>query len=83
MQIRVLLFASLREAAGQSELRLELPPDSDAGAVLRELEQRLPRSSAVLQRSVLAVNEEYASADVRLHDNDVVAMIPPVSGGFS
>lgn len=81
MEIRVLLFASLREAAHGGDFRLELPSGSDAGAVVRELIRRLPGSAALLERSALAVNEEYAPGGALLHDGDVVAVIPPVSGG--
>lgn len=81
MRIRTLLFASLREAAGAPELVLDLEPGSDAGAIIRELQRRLPKVTALLERSALAVNEEYAPPDVRLHDGDVAAVIPPVSGG--
>lgn len=80
MQIRVLLFASLREAAGTSELSLELPEGSDAACVLAALERRLTRP-APLRHAAMAVNESYASAATPLHDGDVVAVIPPVSGG--
>jgi molybdopterin synthase catalytic subunit len=81
VQIRVLLFASLREAAEASELTLRLGPEARAHDVLDELAQRLPGRLALLERSVLAVNEEYATPDLSLRDGDTVAVIPPVSGG--
>lgn len=81
MHIRVLLFASLREAAGTGELSLTLDPGSRSGAVLAELARRIPQRSGLLERCALAVNEEYTSADLSLHDGDTVAVIPPVSGG--
>jgi molybdopterin converting factor subunit 1 len=81
MEIRVLVFASLREAAGSASLELHLPPGSRAGAVVRALSERLPSRGALLARSALAINEEYAEADSLLHDGDTVAVIPPVSGG--
>ena len=34
-----------------------------------------------LKSYAVAVNEEYATDDVILKPNDVVAIIPPVSGG--
>jgi molybdopterin synthase sulfur carrier subunit len=81
VQIRILLFASLREAASTSELPLALPDDTPAGAVLARLSELFPRYGGLLERCAIAVNAEYAGPDQRLHDGDVVAVIPPVSGG--
>jgi molybdopterin converting factor subunit 1 len=81
MQTRVLLFAALREAAGGRELVLDLP----AGTPISELRARLaaewPRLGPLLGNAAAAVNEEYVPGDHVLRDGDVVALIPPVSGG--
>ena len=34
-----------------------------------------------IENYAIAVNEEYVSEEYKLNDNDVVAIIPPVSGG--
>jgi molybdopterin converting factor subunit 1 len=81
MQVKVLLFASLREAAGAAQLDLTLEESAHGSAVLAQLAERLPERRALLGRSALAVNEVYAPADVLLQDGDTVAVIPPVSGG--
>jgi molybdopterin converting factor subunit 1 len=76
MQVRVRLFAGLRERAGASELELELPDGalvSDALERIRELTAGVP--------VVMAVNQEYADPGATLHGGDEVALIPPVSGG--
>ncbi|HSC03336.1 MAG TPA: molybdenum cofactor biosynthesis protein MoaE [Solirubrobacteraceae bacterium] len=76
MQIRVRLFAGLRERAGASELELELPEGAvvaDALERMRELTDGVP--------VVMAVNHEYASPGSTLASGDEVALIPPVSGG--
>jgi MoaE-MoaD fusion protein len=76
MQVRVRLFAGLRERAGASELELELPE----GAVVGDALERMSALTAGVP-VVMAVNQEYADADVALHGGDEVALIPPVSGG--
>jgi molybdopterin synthase catalytic subunit len=76
MQVRVLLFAGLRERAGAAEVELELPD----GAVVRDALERMTTIAADTP-VVMAVNQEYASADAPLHAGDELALIPPVSGG--
>jgi molybdopterin converting factor subunit 1 len=76
MQIRVRLFAALRERAGTDQVELELPERAlvrDALARIEPLIDGMP--------VVMAVNREYADSDAELHPGDEVALIPPVSGG--
>jgi molybdopterin converting factor subunit 1 len=81
MRVRVLLFASLREAIGQKQLELELPAD----ATLAELLARLERDHDVVARHrgkiFVSLNEERATLDTQLGEGDEVALLPPVSGG--
>jgi molybdopterin synthase catalytic subunit len=76
MNVRVRLFAVLRERAGTDAIELELPDHarvSDALDRVKSLTDGVP--------VVMAVNQDYASADDVLHQGDEVALIPPVSGG--
>jgi molybdopterin converting factor subunit 1 len=76
VQVKVLLFAMLRERAGARQLTIELPDGarvSDALAELGDLAAGLPL--------VMAVNREYAPEDHVLDPGDELALIPPVSGG--
>jgi molybdopterin synthase catalytic subunit len=76
MEVRVRLFASLRERVGSDELVLELPEGArvaDALDRLRSVTDGVP--------AVMAVNREYADLGAALHEGDEVALIPPVSGG--
>lgn len=79
MRVTVLLFAGLRQAVGASELGLELPN----GATVREAADRLAAQHRGLElRGVMtAVNERFATPDAALVDGDVLALLPPVSGG--
>jgi molybdopterin converting factor subunit 1 len=76
MQIRVRLFAILRERAGFDELELELPE----GATVADALQQLGPVAGDL-KVVMAVNRDYADASAPLHEHDELALIPPVSGG--
>jgi molybdopterin converting factor subunit 1 len=81
MRTRVLLFAALRDSAGGREVTVDLP----SGATVSDLRDRLaashPRLAPLLPNVAVAVNEEYAPSDQALNEGDVVALIPPVSGG--
>jgi molybdopterin converting factor subunit 1 len=81
MFVTIRLFARLRELAGASELRQELPD----GAVARTAWQALVRDHGALAEyeAVIscAVNEEYARLTTPLAHGDEVAFLPPVSGG--
>jgi molybdopterin converting factor subunit 1 len=78
----VLYFAALRELLGLHEERLELPPT--VGCV-RELAAFLGRRHPALVphfSSVrFALNETFVDSAESLSDGDVVALIPPVTGG--
>lgn len=76
MRVQIRLFASLKERAGTESLTLELPDGASVGDALRELTGVTGGVPAVL-----AVNREYASESTRLHADDELALIPPVSGG--
>ncbi len=76
--MRVLLFAALRDAAGPS-VELDLPAGATVGDLRAELARVVP--AALLARSAVAVNHEYADDARELSATDEVAVIPPVSGG--
>ncbi len=81
VELRVKLFAALREAAGSREVRLSLPDGARVGALLAALRGAYPRLGEALEQSLVAVNLEYVGPEYRLHPGDDVAIIPPVSGG--
>src|SRR3954449_9081429 len=76
VEVTVKLFAVLRERAGAGELKLELPE----GARVQDALDSLADVAAGVP-VVMAVNREYADADVVLSADDELALVPPVSGG--
>jgi molybdopterin synthase catalytic subunit len=82
MQITVLLFATLKDVAGQSKLMLTLPDEAATVADTRKaLVAQYPALAANVEAAIAAVNEEYAFNEEPVHDGDSVAFFPPVSGG--
>lgn len=79
MTIRVLFFAYLRERAGLREASVEMPDGASAVDVWRRLRERHDRLPVDMPR--FAVNRVYVDNAHPLHDNDELALIPPVSGG--
>jgi molybdopterin synthase sulfur carrier subunit len=81
MRARVRLFASLREAAGVSELELELPDGASAEDAWRRLAALHPSVAGRRASLAASVNRRYAPFETALVDGDEVVFIPPVSGG--
>jgi MoaE-MoaD fusion protein len=76
VQVKIRLFAGLRERAGTGARELELPPGATVADIWSRLD--LDEEPAGL---LYAVNRRYADRDTELTDGDEVALIPPVSGG--
>lgn len=81
--VSVLYFAALRDLAGTSEERLGLGEgaSSTVTSLLAEIEQRHEGLRGRLAAVRVAVNEEFVEASSSVSPGDVVALIPPVSGG--
>ncbi|HLV21164.1 MAG TPA: molybdopterin converting factor subunit 1 [Polyangiaceae bacterium] len=81
-EVTILYFAAVRELAGVSEERLQLPANIDTVARLVTHLEALHAPLAGRLRSVrVARNETFVDATEPLSDGDTIALIPPVSGG--
>ena len=81
MQVRVLYLGMLREIAGRDKEVVQLSDNSSLGDLFAQLQHRVPKLNDFRGAIALAVNYEYSGGERPLHDNDEVALIPPVSGG--
>jgi molybdopterin converting factor subunit 1 len=81
MKVRVRLFARAKDLVGADTVSLELPD----GARVNDLRLRLtvdhPTLAVLLERSAIAVDNEFADNDVVLSPHAEIALLPPVSGG--
>ncbi|HXZ79769.1 MAG TPA: molybdenum cofactor biosynthesis protein MoaE [Terriglobales bacterium] len=77
----MLFFGSLRDMAGKTQAVVRLPEGSTVQDLLTHFQKEMPRLSGILPSLALSVNLEYARSEMRLHDQDEVALLPPVSGG--
>ncbi|MHA0855427.1 MoaD/ThiS family protein [Paenibacillus sp. CMAA1364] len=76
--MKVLLFAHLREEHGSESISLDLESMTVAD-MLVEFQRRYP--NLTIGQSMIAVNEQFVGQDYPLHPDDIIAFIPPVSGG--
>jgi molybdopterin synthase catalytic subunit/molybdopterin converting factor small subunit len=81
MRLRLLLFASLREAVGKKEVLLEMGGECSLREVVARAEQELPEIAKYRGRLLVTLNEEHVSLDALVRDGDEIALLPPVGGG--
>jgi sulfur-carrier protein len=81
MTLYVRLFALARDLVGADSVAIELPPGATAGDLRRGLVERYPRLAGLLERSALAIDNEFADDARPLADGVEAAVLPPVSGG--
>ena len=81
-QLRVLFFASARQAAGRLEASVPCEESGMTEAVFWErLITDFPALASLRGSIRLARNCEYLAAGERFSPQDEAALIPPVSGG--
>lgn len=80
MKIKVLFFGISTDVVGTNALDFFMSGNPTVADFKEVLVEKYP-SLTELQSYAIAVNEHYANDEIILKDQDVVAVIPPVSGG--
>ncbi len=81
MKIQLLLFGSVREAAGTSRLEVELADGATVADLRGWLAERNEAVEKLGDRLAASINTELAQPGDVLEDGDEVAFLPPVAGG--
>jgi molybdopterin converting factor subunit 1 len=81
LKITIRLFANYSELLQKDKLTVELPDKSTVGDLRAYLHETLQGVSALLDKTMIAVNREYADMTLTIHEGDEIALIPPVGGG--
>lgn len=80
MKISVLFFGITTDLVGASQLQMEVEQNCSITSFKTVLKDKFA-SLEKINSYAIAINEEYATAVSILKEGDVVAIIPPVSGG--
>jgi molybdopterin converting factor subunit 1 len=81
LRVKVLFFGPLRELTGITEEALEIPEGANLAELFDRYADRFPNLAAYRVSLVASQNEEFASWDTPLAEDDTIAFLPPVSGG--
>lgn len=81
MHVRVLPFGVLKETLGSEPFAVDLPGGATVSDLLVRLNMQAPKVLAL--GIAVSVNEEYATRNVVLQEDDEVGLLPPVSGGYA
>lgn len=80
MNLTILSFGIAKEIIGQLALPVQLSDTATVADLKQFLTDQFPDFQKLASLRV-AVNTEYADDSARLHPNDEIVLIPPVSGG--
>ena len=82
MSVKILYFASLREALGMAGEHVELTAGISTVGDLRDCLIRQGRDKLGTAKNLrCAVNQELAGLDAPVAEGDEIAFFPPVTGG--
>lgn len=80
MIIKILFFGITTDLIGKNQVEIEVLESTSVADCKTYLKKQFPQLQHI-NTYAIAVNEEYANDNLVLKQNDVVAVIPPVSGG--
>jgi len=80
-KIRVLFFGAARDIVASNQLVLSLGGSQTVATAFAQLVKRFPDLERFGRSLLFAVNEEYATKETPLSNDDELAIFPPVSGG--
>jgi len=81
VNIRVLFFGAARDAVEANQLELTVEAPATVQSAFQSLKARFSMLERFGRSLLFAVNQEYATPDTQLKENDELAVFPPVSGG--
>src|SRR5678815_3084667 len=83
VKVRVLFFGAARDVVGQNPLEISLAAPATVSTAFQSLVAKFSELERFGRSLLFAVNQEYATPDTMLKNDDELAVFPPVSGGGS
>lgn len=80
IKCNILLFGIAADIVGATELTIDIAENTDVSSLKATLIDTYGGLNNIHQFAI-AVNESYAKNETLIQANDIVAIIPPVSGG--
>ncbi len=80
MKIKTLFFGIAKDLCGSSELILDIPEKMTIGEFESFLSGKFSNLKNI-RNFAFAANETFVERDYHIKKNDVLALLPPVSGG--
>ncbi len=80
-ELKILLFASLKERVGKNQISVQVVEGSNLGLFLQDLFLQYPVLKPFSRSLLVSINQNFAVADQVIHPGDEIALFPPVSGG--
>jgi molybdopterin converting factor small subunit len=80
MKIKLLLFGISSDIVGSSSTEIDVSQNCTVKGLKEELLFTYP-GLINIHSYAIAINEAYASDAISIQENDILAIIPPVSGG--
>ena len=81
MRVRLLYFASFRDAVGTDQEVRQLDEGTTVARLWEALRGGVPYFARYGSMPAVAVNCEYVSGERALAEGDEVAFLPPIAGG--
>ena len=81
MQIEILFFGKIIEIINKSKITISVNNDTQLFYVINKINEMYPLLKNI-QNIMYAINNEYIyDYNIKINENDVIAYIPPISGG--
>jgi len=79
MNIKLLVFGIFTDIFSANQVDFESPTPLNVGQLRALIIKKFPQTEAL--NFAVAVDEAYADDDLIINENQIIALIPPVSGG--